>query len=208
MALLVSLSVVSVSLLAQRPDSHLTDSAANLFQRSAFAHGYQHGYEQGFHLADLDIQMGHLLPGVKAKSDRRDQDPQYRSNYGDKGLFVAGYKLGMRAGYADSLGGVPFRALDEMRLAANGLPSGSSKYFDRGVYEGFVNGERQGAKNALARIDLEVVSNTCMAQKAAVNPAESVPYCDGYVRGFQLGFSDGRAQFAASQKAVETAQKQ
>ena len=195
------------SLIAQNaPDPHMTDAASVLYGRSAFAHGYLHGYEQGFHLADLDIQMGHLLPGVQVRRDQHDRDPHYRPTYGDKTLFVAGFKLGMRAGYSDSIAGIAFRAVSEMRQAATGLSSsGSSKPFDRGVYEGFLNGERQGAGDPHVIADFASVTTSCLAQRPG-KQEDSQQYCDGYTRGFQLGYSDGRAERGPAGKATETAQ--
>jgi hypothetical protein len=206
-AILTFLLLAAAPLLAQQgSDEHLADTAGVLYQRSAFAHGYLHGYEQGFHLADLDIQMGHLLPGVRIRRESREEDPHYRQGYGDKSLFVAGFKLGMRAGYADSIGAVPFRAISEMRSASDGVDAGpDSKRFDRGFYEGFLNGNLQGEKNTHAA-DLGAISNTCRQQHAADKPADGQQYCDGYTRGFRVGYDDGHAQLLASQKAVETAQ--
>ncbi len=184
----------------------MTDAASVLYERSAFAHGYLHGYEQGFHLADLDIQMGHLLPGVQIRRDPRETDPHYRRTFGDKALFVAGFKLGMRAGYADSIGGVAFRAIFEMRQAATGLATGEpSRHFDRGVYEGFLSGERQGANDVQHAVDLGGVAVNCLGQQTAGKSGDGQQYCDGYARGFQLGYNDSRGERVASEKAVETA---
>jgi hypothetical protein len=206
-ALAVVLVAAAPLLAQQKADDHMADAASPLYQRSAFAHGYLHGYEQGFHLADLDIQMGHMLPGVRIRRESHEEDPHYRSAYGDKNLFVAGFKLGMRAGYADSVGGVAFRAISEMRNAADGLSAEpTSAHFDRGFYEGFLTGEHQGAGDAHASADLGNVSNACRQQHAADKPEQNQPYCDGYTRGFRLGYSDGRAQQLATQKAIETAQ--
>ncbi len=181
----------------------MTDAAGVLYQRSAFAHGYLHGYEEGFHLADLDIQLGHLLPGVKARHDERPEQ-HYRSGYGDKALFSEGFKIGMRAGYSDSVGGHKFRAISELRKAAEGLEQTSaSKPFDRAFYEGFVNGERQGATDPHLLTDFAGVGSTCLQQHAKAGDHDQ--YCDGYSRGFQLGYGDGRAEFQAGDKGVQTA---
>ena len=193
----------SVSLLSQTgDDAHMTDAAAALYQRSAFAHGYLHGYEQGFHLADLDIQLGHLLPGVKAHHDER-PDSHYRAAYGDKTLFHQGFKLGMRAGYADSISGHEFRAISGLRKAADGLAaSAASKHFDRAFYEGFLSGERQGVADPHLLTDFAPVSSACLQQHAKTGEQ----YCDGFARGFQLGYGDGRAEFLAGDKGVQTAE--
>ena len=206
-AAFVFLLIAPSSLIAQNtPDPHMIDAASVLYARSAFAHGYLHGYEQGFHLADLDIQMGHLLPGVQVRRDVRERDPHYRPAYGDKSLFISGFRLGMRAGYADSIAGVSFRAVTEMRQAATGLtPGRTSKPFDRGVYEGFLHGERQGAGDAHAMADFAGVTSSCLAEHP-VKPEDGQPYCDGYTRGFQLGYSDGRAQRMSVSKDVQTAE--
>lgn len=205
---LASLVLTAGSLVAQHnPDEHMSEPAAPLYERSAFAHGYLHGYEQGFHLADLDIQMGHLLPGVHIRRAEKDEDPHYRPAYGDKALFVAGFKLGMRAGYADSVGGIAFRAISEMRNAATGLaPGGASRHFDRGFYEGFLNGERHGAGDAHRDVSPAATAGACQQQHAGDNRADGQQYCDGYARGFQVGYDDGRAERRASQKSVETAE--
>ena len=182
----------------------MTDAAGTLYQRSAFAHGYLHGYEEGFHLADLDIQLGHFLPGVKAHRDVR-PDLHYRSAYGDKALFSAGFKLGMRAGYADSVGGKEFRAISGLRTAADGLAAGTaSKHFDRAFYEGFLSGQRQGSTDPHVVTDFAPIGSTCLQQNAKAGDHEQ--YCDGYARGFQLGYGDGRAEFLAGDKRIQTAE--
>ena len=207
LAALSLLLLAAASLVAQRNlDEHMTDAAGVLYQRSAFAHGYLHGYEQGFHLADLDIQMGHLLPGVHARRDAHDQDPHYSPAYGDKALFVAGFKLGMRAGYADSLHSVPFQAIAEMREAARGLSPGDSRGFDRAFYEGFVGGEHQGAGDARLLTNFDYVRSSCHQRQTNAKPADAGSYCDGYARGFRLGYDDGRGQLIASGKSIETAE--
>lgn len=207
-AILACLLLAAAALPAQQgSDEHLADTAGVLYQRSAFAHGYLHGYEQGFHLADLDIQMGHMLPGVRIRRDARDENPHYRPTYGDKGMFVAGFKLGLRAGYADSVGGVPFRAITEMRNVSDGLATAQgSAHFDRGFYDGFLNGDLQGAKDSRPSADLGSISNACRQQHASGQPADGQQYCDGYTRGFRVGYDDGRAKMLATQKSVETAQ--
>jgi hypothetical protein len=208
LAMFALLLFASASLLSQSiPDPHMSDAASPLYQRSAFAHGYLHGYEQGFHLADLDIQMGHLLPGVHVRRDTHERDAHYRAMYGDKTMFLAGFKSGMRAGYGDSIAGVPFRAVTEMRQASNGLApaaAAGATQFDRGVYEGFLNGERQGAGDPHILSDFAGVTSSCLAQQSG--KGETQQYCDGYTRGFQLGYDDGRTEMLTNQKAIETAQ--
>lgn len=206
-AALTSLVLAAGSLVAQQNlDQHMTDAAGVLYQRSAFAHGYLHGYEQGFHLADLDIQMGHLLPGVHARHDARDGDPHYIPAYGDKTMFVEGFKLGMRAGYADSLGSIPFRAIAEMREAAEGLAPGPAKHFDRAFFDGFVGGVRQGSSDARLLTNFDYVRASCHERQTNAKPTDAGSYCDGYARGFRLGYDDGRGQLLASGKSVETAE--
>ena len=196
--------LAGVSLLGQSgTDPHMTDAAAALYQRSAFAHGYLHGYEQGFHIGDVDIQMGHFLPGVKARHDER-PDGHYNATFGDKALFNEGFRLGLRSGYADSIGGHEFRAISELRKAADGLAlDAASRPFDRAFYEGFVSGQRQGATDPHVLTDFAGVGNTCLQARA--NAGDHEQYCDGYLRGFQLGYGDGRAQFQAGDKRVQTA---
>lgn len=196
--------LATVPLLAEsKTDPHLTDTAAALYQRSAFAHGYLHGYEQGFHLGDLDIQMGHFLPGVRAHHDER-PDSHYRPAFGDRDLFNEGFKLGLRSGYADSIGGHEFRAIAELRKVAGGLAAEAiSRPFDQAFYEGFLSGQRQGATDTRVLTDFTGIGSSCLKTRAKADDHEQ--YCDGYSRGFQLGYGDGHAQFLAGNKAVQTA---
>src|SRR5258708_7028403 len=104
-----------------RTAASLQDRAAVLCQRSNFALGYLHGYEGGFHAADQDLQLGHVSTGIKSRLDARDLSPRSRMPIGDQGLYITGYRQGAEAGYADAIGEREFRAITELRQAADGL---------------------------------------------------------------------------------------
>jgi hypothetical protein len=179
------LLVFTTVLFAQ--ERHLgTSPAADLFARSAFAHGYMHGYEEGFHGGDLDVQLGReprnpaSLPGFK-KLDC------YQKDFGPHAQFKAGYEDGFRAGYSDAVRFQPFRAAGSLKEAAQGLTNvkRDRAAFDDGFRQGYEAGRQQGASDGRdAALDNPIVP-PCLGL-----PAD---YCEAFHRAFVVGYGDGYA---------------
>ena len=181
-------------------DVHTQDGAAVLYQRSSFAHGYLHGYEDGFHAADQNLQLGHTANGIKSRLDAHDLAPRSRMPEGDPGLYAMGYRQGAEAGYADGIGEREFRAIRELRLAADGLDTATpAQHFDRGFADGYAAGRTQGARNEYTVSDFSYVGAYCRDHLRTAATPDS--YCDAYTRGYRMGFNDGRTQQTAPQTA-------
>jgi len=185
---------------------HTKDSSAALFARSAFAHGYLHGYEQGFHSADQDIHTGHtyLLPVLR--STERKLRSSYRTDFGDRALYMAGFREGARAGYDDGVAGRAFRAIGPLRSAATGLISAPHDHnFDRAFADGYFAGRSFGRSDAQPITDFNFVGAICRASRQS--PNHGADYCDAYARGYQVGYGDGRAATPAPREANQTASR-
>lgn len=197
-----------MSLLGQSPDRHLTiDAARNLYQRSAYAHGYIHGYEDGFHNADMDIHMGRGERPLTVMKEFRSGDRGYQNEFGDKHYFRLGYKQGFREGYSDSIHNRRFRAIDSANRAAsedknsdNSLPE---KDFDHAFSSGYDAGHNYGSVSQ--DFDFDQASNACQAKLPRSKTLHPSSYCDAYMRGYTFGFSDGQVSRVDSQ--TETAKK-
>lgn len=188
------------SALCQSRDWHFSEATSGvqtLCKRSTYAHGYLHGYEQGFHNGDLDVHMGRGERPLKQIKDYRDSGDGYRSEYGDKKFFREGFQKGFREGYADAIHGREFRAVYETRKVAEGVGDGPSQKhdadFDRGFSAGYdmgrdtaVNGPAKGSGNDYAM-------NLCESKMPRSEAKHQGVYCDAFVRGYGLGFSDGVA---------------
>ncbi len=197
---LITGGLLAASAANLKPDQHLDDRAGVLYQRSAFAHGYLHGYEDGFHEADQDLHMGHLLPGVTVHRERRDTQSSYRLEFGDRNLFMKGYREGLRAGYDDGVAGREFRAIDDLRAAADGLdPNRNAMHFDRGFADGYAGGRQQTATQNVTSIDFSYVGSWCREQLK--HNESSDQYCDAYTRGYRLGYSERARQPERAQTA-------
>ena len=180
--------------MAEQPDRHLdsTNHTHVLYQRSAYAHGYMHGYEDGFHNADIDIHMGRGARALDKIDDYRKGDGGYRSEFGDRHYFEAGYKEGFKEGYSDSIQGLQFRAVSEVRKIAAGMGKDqdstlSGKDFDRA----FATGYDVGRKNGIDAGTDEDGYATCRSNLSRLQVSDQTDYCDAFARGFSLGFSDG-----------------
>ena len=181
-------------------ESHMTEAvSANLYARSAFAHGYRHGYEEGYHLGNIDINMARL-PRTK-KSQFRGLSLGYAPEFGLRRSFEAGFQAGLKAGYGDGYDGRPFRAVESARSMAVALegalspadPGGS--YFDQGVGAGYRDGlvQREASVPDAAIGDFRLIAcSNFHPNKPEELPAQA-SFCDGYQRGFALGHGDALA---------------
>jgi len=175
---------------------HLADPhAARLYSQSVFMHGYIHGYEEGFHNADVDIQMAHGFRDVSTL-DAYKKVAGYRSSFGDKQIFEAGYRHGFRVGYTDCISGRNFRAIQLLRAAALGLSLTSLSpaarlSFDLGVQEGYIAGENEGLHDGRASLGSRNMVPGCTPLDQNHNQSRDANYCNGFRRAFLVGYSDG-----------------
>src|SRR5579872_6518457 len=120
-----------------------------LCANSAFAHGYRHGYDQGFHLGDLNLQMGRD-PASFGKLRANRPATEYRDFFGSKQLFEMGYEAGLRGGYSDAVAGFEYRGRERIEAAALGLstdvlPASRRPHFDEGFASGYASSQSQKA---------------------------------------------------------------
>ena len=198
--------------LSQSADRHLTsDPSHAMYQRSAYAHGYIHGYEDGFHDADMDIHMGRGERPPKEHKDYREAKDGYHPSFGDKHYFSDGYQRGFDQGYSDSFRGVQFRALNTMRKASEGVAKSDDggikeQDFDKAFSRGYDAGSARGSSQYLRSADFGDAANLCQSLIPSREAAQQGEYCDAFIRGFALGFSDGQA--GQLERSTQTAQKQ
>jgi hypothetical protein len=177
----------------QSPDPHLAAARTRaLAGTSAFVHGYLHGYEEGFHLADLDLQMGRGardLGKCKQAHDARG----YRRSFGDKRSFQHGYRQGVRVGYADGIAGRAFRAVRELEsaagLAAHAAPAHPDPVFDKGFSAGYTSGQTQGLHDGRRDASLTPPLPGCPPLPAEARDPQT--FCAAYIGGYRMGYSDG-----------------
>lgn len=183
---------------AQTPEEHLVEAgSAVILAHSTFAHGYRHGYEEGYHAGNTDINMGRTQR-IRV-SDLRDLKSGYSSLFGSRRVFDEGFQAGLKAGYHDGYSGRPFRAVNSLRSVAGALQPDSFSgdpghiHFDQGFLAGYDHGFASGGSHlsSLAHMDFHQVS--CEQSDAAVprELAAAGSYCEGYRRGFALGYDDG-----------------
>ena len=196
--LLITLLAASL-LMAQAvfsADEHIVnDRARQLYRRSVFAHGYIHGYEDGFHQGDFDLQTGHNPQNVKRLKAFRAADAGHRREFGNRDQFRTAYRKGFTAGYADATAGRDFRAVSAVRRAADGLldlPAEDDQHatFDRGFRDGYESGQVHGEVAGRDRASYDSSPIGC-ALGAPPPPGQSQDFCDGYARGYLMGFDDG-----------------
>lgn len=193
----------------QSSDRHLTtDQARDLYQRSAYAHGYIHGYEDGFHNADMDIHLGRGERLLSIMKDFRDCDGGYRREFGDKQYFRLGYKQGFREGYSDAIHGGQFRAIEQTEKVASGVrsaePGFKTKDFDQAFSAGYDAGRDKGT-HSVRDADFDHVAGVCGTRVPRSQARHPDAYCDAFMRGFTLGFGDGQASTA--NRRTQTAMK-
>jgi hypothetical protein len=173
------------------PDPHyLAQRTSVLARRSVFVHGYLHGYEEGFHLADLDIQMGRSARDISKTKEAREVSG-YRHEFGDKRFFEGGYREGLRVGYADGMAGRVFRAINELQALGEMAPQGPKVQpdpaFDRGFSEGYLSGQQQGVQDGRRDVTATPPAAACPATRGQEQPS----FCAAYVGGYRIGYSDG-----------------
>jgi len=187
---------------AQRRDDdarHTADSAAALFHRSVFAHAYAHGYEAGFHAADQDIQMGRAAMDLNSRQAQKQMSPPSTPQNCDRKLYSSGYREGFRAGYIDSASGRSFRSVGELRALADGLQgnaaASNAPSFDRAFAEGYVAGRSFDHTKAAPVATFDYLATWCRsAPEMTRHGGNSPDYCEGYTRGYRLGYDDARQQ--------------
>jgi hypothetical protein len=189
-------------------DTHLKESgSAALLARSAFAHGYRHGYELGFHQGNIDANMAR--PPKSRPAQFKGMPSGYESAFGARKSFEHGFTLGINAGYGDGYAGHAFRAVAELRRASEALDlqapvqDPQNLNFDTGVASGYRDGfDRAASGRSEPGIDLRSVS---CAQSPVTDKAIEEFYCDGYRRGYLLGYGDGAVSLA-QRKVLEASQ--
>ena len=181
-AILVILGTLGLSLcaVAQEVDAHMrADPAQALYRRSPFVHGYMHGYEDGFHIGNLELQLGRKAPSNKPFTLYRNRG--YKPAYGNKRSFEHGYDEGYRRGYQDVRSGRAFRAVSQIRQAAVEMPADAPRQaeFDRALSAGYEAGRIEAQGRSFA-----TPGDPCP------EPPHSASFCDAYYRGFGLGYTN------------------
>ncbi|MGZ4788039.1 MAG: hypothetical protein ACXVZX_05935 [Terriglobales bacterium] len=192
---LACLLFMSFVAFAQAQDWHLSnDGARALFARSAFAHGYMHGYEEGFHVGDLDLQMGRTFHEIKGQ-EKFKKPCGYHSEFGQKGSFESGYRKGYSVGYIDAYTGRSFRAMQLVRQAKSqhwpdleAIPDG---HFDRAFVSGYEAGRKFGLQDGRTEAKPASLDSVACGPGATHSNAVAPQYCAAYENGYHLGYSDG-----------------
>src|SRR5262249_37901526 len=198
--LFLSLAVLAAwpTAAAKTSEDHLHESVSTvILALSTFPHGYRHGYEEGYHAGNTDINMGRTQR-VRL-SELRDLKSGYSSLFGSRRVFDEGFQAGLKAGYGDGFSGRAFRAVDTLRSVAGALEAESFSgdpghvHFDQGCLIGYDHGFASAVSHhsSLAQMDFHQVS--CEPSPAALRRdfAGAGSYCEGYRRGFALGYDDG-----------------
>ncbi len=190
-ALLVFTLLAAGFALAQNsPDHHYSASRTqDITRKSVFVHGYLHGYEEGFHLADMDIQLGRGSRVIDKCHEARKAEG-YRREFGDKQFFQRGFREGLRVGYADGMAGRAFRAFQQIdSIAVTSPEAGSDPVFDRGFSLGYAAGQRQGLLDGRRDSTYTPPLPACPYASAQHDRAQN--FCGAYVGGYRVGYSDG-----------------
>ncbi len=168
----------------QSADPHLVAARLTpICRRSAFLHGYLHGYERGFQAADLDLQMGRTRLEPPPANDSG-----YRPEFGDKGLFRAGYKSGLLTGYADGAAGRRFRAVAVVLEAFGPVAVPDTADLDRALRAGYSAGQKRGLSDGRNRLPFQTQAGDC---RLSLRASDSIQFCDAFARGYRMGYSDG-----------------
>ncbi len=182
----------SLSVAAQQEDWHIKKT--DLFVKCAFAHGYMHGYEEGFHTGDLDLQMGRPFRDVKA-NERFKKPNGYKSQFGSRSVFDAGFRKGLLVGYTDAFAGRNFRAVQLFRETA-AIPTvrpGEDRDFDNAFMQGYETGQKKGLEDGRSSAAENSAPQQCQEQVVAKGGSgePKANYCEAFRGGYQLGYSDG-----------------
>jgi hypothetical protein len=189
---------------SSQSDYHTTqDPNRQIYLDSAFAHGHRHGYEEGFHAGDEDYQFrraGSLPKSPRVKG--------YRSSFGDRNSYNAGFENGFRAGYADSYSGRIFHPAESAALAPAALvvsqpaPMKDSAHdFDRGVGEGYFAGFANKDNIADEPGALESAAWRCKQE------THGDTYCNGFGTGYVMGRADSQSLALIQKKQTPTLAK-
>jgi hypothetical protein len=198
---LLPVALAQQSAPVRNSDYHmLQDSAHKVYCTSAFAHGHRHGYEEGFHAGDEDYHLRHS-PNPTGKSSKQNG---YKHEFGDKKIYMRGFAIGFRAGYADSYSGQGFRSTEEIsrlemeiptpidprvaKVMSNYVSREEALSFDTGAEQGYKDGYSSAEATTFAPGLGELASEKCEAEH------ENQPaFCGGYATGFLLGKDDIRS---------------
>ncbi len=177
----------------KNPDPHLAAAAtSSMVRKSAFIHGYLHGYEEGFHLGDIDLQVGRSSRDISKSKEGRNAE-EYRSEFGDKHYFTQGYRQGVRVGYADAISGRSFRAVSELTAAIAPAPDpGPAKpdlVFDQGFSRGYASGQRRGLQDG--RRDAAFTGSDAACPASGAKDSTQLDFCSAFASGYRVGYSDG-----------------
>ena len=193
------------SIAQQREDWHL--QRTELFAKSTFAHGYMHGYEDGFHVGDLDVQMGRSYRDVKCQ-EKFKKPAGFKAEFGKKGLFDDGYRKGFQVGYTDAFAGRNFRAVQLIQQSSTVLKQGSTREnrdFDSAFQQGYETGQKKGLEDGRSAAAENAAPLQCEEHLAKGGAGEpKADYCEAFRGGYQLGYSDG---FANQRDSSVLAQK-
>jgi hypothetical protein len=200
--LLPAASAQQASITLHNADYHmLQDSCRNVYTTSAFAHGHRHGYEEGFHAGDEDYHLRHM-PNPTGKASKVNG---YKREFGEKQIYMRGFRSGFQAGYADSYSGQAFRSNQEIseldidlptqpivqraaKVISNYLPLADAKTFDLGAEEGYKHGFSSSEAATYAPGLGEQALVRCESEHR-YQPT----FCGGYAIGFLLGKDDIRS---------------
>ena len=173
----VVLILGACSLWGQAPAS----PAIPIVSHSDFLRGYFAGYQQGFHLGDLDLQLGH--DGDPERYQR--QEISVPSDLSDRIAYGTGFRHGFRVAYGDAFEGRSFRAVDALRQIAARLPapegSAAVRATDAGLMDGYRGGLTKGLSDGRSGASF-VDAHACRGLDA---------FCAAFAAGFHLGYSDG-----------------
>jgi hypothetical protein len=175
---------------------HLRGKAVpSILPSSAFAHGYMHGYEDAFHMADVDLQMGNRTARLPEETrEYKKGTAGYLPIFGRRDRYRSGYRTGFRLGYSDALSGREFRAFEAARVSAVGMDPVQTPDvdFDEGFLDGYKAGVHQRASDPRPVDNFDFVLPHCTGSTG--KRARAQQYCDGYARGYRLGYSDGESR--------------
>lgn len=196
--LLATLLAATFAASQNTSDSHyLALRTQAIARQSVFVHGYLHGYEEGFHLADLDIQMGRSARDIGKCKEARETEG-YRREFGDKHFFQVGYREGMRVGYADGMSGRSFRAVDQIdaisAASLDGASPDAGRVFDQGFSLGYATGQRQGLQDGRRNPNFTPPLPACPPQPP--RRADESTFCSAYAGGYRVGYADGFSNVA------------
>jgi flagellar biosynthesis/type III secretory pathway protein FliH len=90
------------------PDSRYPDSRNPYPQNTRYNQAFEMGFERGYRDGQekgLEDYRKNRNPDVNRHDDYRDADDGYRSSYGNKRDYQAGYRQGFQGGYGDGFNG-------------------------------------------------------------------------------------------------------